>query len=175
MNPAVVRENVTSLALGPMVLSDSESDAEDVSDCQTKLVLVGKGKLVGCLDMITVLIPREVGRELNVLLTDPTLLEKLYPLVVWATVTLPDEDRLVGVRLLVMVEVIVVLITVTLPCVEPSDGPRVDVVDTLGGVIGVVMIESQEVGKESDGTSKVASEVWEVVSVEVGQSSQESV
>lgn len=74
-----------------------------------------------------------------------------------------------------MVEVIVVLITVTLPRAEPSDGPRVDVVDTLGGVIGVVMIESQELGKESDGTSKVASEICEVVSVEVGQSNQESV
>jgi hypothetical protein len=90
-------------------------------------------------------------------------------------VTLPDEDRLVGARLLVMVEVIVVLITVTLPSAEPSDGPRVDVVDTLGGVIGVVMIESQEVGKESDGTSKVAPEVCEPVSVEVGQSNKESV
>jgi hypothetical protein len=74
-----------------------------------------------------------------------------------------------------MVEVIVVLITVTSPNVEPSVGPRVDIVDTLGGVIGVVMIESQELGKESDGTFKVGSEVCEVVSVEVGQSNQESV
>lgn len=89
--------------------------------------------------------------------------------------TLPDEDRLVGARLLVMVEVIVILITVTLPSAEPSDEPRVDVVDTLRGVIGVVMIESQEVGKESDGTSRVASEACELVSAEVGQSNKESV
>lgn len=65
LNPAVVTEDVASLPLGPVVLSDSESDTEDVSDCQTKLVLVGKGKLVGCLDMMTVLIPGKLSREVD--------------------------------------------------------------------------------------------------------------
>lgn len=65
LNPAVVIENVASLPLGPIVLSDSESDIEDIVDCQTKLVLVRKGKLVGCSDMMTVLIPGKLSIEVD--------------------------------------------------------------------------------------------------------------
>jgi hypothetical protein len=65
LKPAVVVGNVVSVPWGLIVLSDSDHDIEDAADCQTKVVLIGKGKLVGCSDMMTVLIPGKLSREVD--------------------------------------------------------------------------------------------------------------
>lgn len=83
-----------------------------------------------------------------------------------AAVTLPVEARLVGARLVVIVEVHVDLIT---------DMLTTGVVVTPGGVIGVVMIENSGVGKVIEGSSRLVSEVLGSVNVTVDQSNSELV
>jgi len=69
-----------------------------------------------------------------------------------------------------MVEVHVDLITVTF-----SNGGDVEPVVTLGGVMGVVMIENERLVKEIGGRPRVASEGCDSTTVEVDQSKNELV
>jgi hypothetical protein len=137
LDPELTTEDVASELWEVIALADPDQDSDKVVVRQSLVVLVGNGKSEECPVMMEVLTPgrgaRDIERELNVLISDGMVCEKLYPLLVCAAVTLPDEARLVGARLFVIVEVHVDLIT---------DMLTTGVVVTPGGVIGVVMIEN---------------------------------
>lgn len=137
LDPELTADDVASELWEVIALADPDQDSDNEVVRQSMVVLVGNGKLEECPVMMEVLTPgrgaKDVERKLNVLISDDIVCEKLYPLLVCAAVTLPDEARRVGARLVVIVEVHVDLIT---------DMLTTGVVVTPGGVIGVVMIEN---------------------------------
>lgn len=81
LNPELAAVNVVRRPQEPTVSADWVKGTEDVIDCQSMVVLIGNGRLVGCIVMMEVLISErlliDVDQEPTELVSDPKVLEKL--------------------------------------------------------------------------------------------------
>ena len=81
LKPELAAVSVVCRPEEPTVSADRVKGTEDVIDCQSMVVLIGNGRLVGCLVMMEVLISErlltDVDQEPTELISDSKVLEKL--------------------------------------------------------------------------------------------------